>query len=160
MTNPVTQWFERRSSREKRLIGALVGAAVLIAAPLAAFRVASDYRAEGERRLQSAVALLRDADALAALGPGGEAPVALNAGGSIQSAATAAASEAGLVLSRVEPAGPDAVRISIAPASALGVFEWVSAVQSSGGEITRIVLVRAGDGDLVSTDATVTRRRG
>ena len=79
--------------------------------------------------------------------------------GTPRGAATAIADQFGLAPSAVEPDGPTGVRISFAPASSLAIYSWIDAVERAGLVVTRISIVRAGEGDLVQGDASLAARK-
>lgn len=79
--------------------------------------------------------------------------------GTPRGAASAIATQFGLSPSRIEPDGPSGIRISFEPASARSVYGWIDAVERAGFSVNRITIVRAGEGDLVQGDASLSAGR-
>lgn len=153
----LTAWFRSRTIREQLLLQ--VGAFVLIVGGglFWGWQTASTFRVSAASDLASAQQLRADIARLESTSSPASAPVASD--GTPRGAATAIASQVGLAPTHVEPEGPTGVRISFGPAASSGVYAWVDAVERAGFVVTRIAMVRAGNGDVVQADASVAARR-
>lgn len=155
MIDSFTTWFKSRTAREQLLLSA---AAMIIlggGALLVAYQAASSYRASAAADLAAALQMRDDLTRLKSL-EGGQASAPLpNSDGSVRGIVVAAASQFGLAPARIEPDGPTGIRTSFEPASAQSVYQWVDAVERGGLVVSRIELVRAGEGDIVQAGATI-----
>lgn len=159
MIGSVTSWFRTRTPREQLLMQ-VAAFVIVIGGGLAwVYQTATAYRAEAASDLASATQLREDVERLAALnaGPGAVAPAAFD--GTPRGAATAIAAQFGLAPSTIEPDGPTSVRISFAPAPSRSIYSWIDAIERSGLVVTHLSIVRAGDGDLVRGDASLSARK-
>lgn len=159
MMRAVSSWFASRTPREQLLLQA--GAAIgCLAALWFGWQAAGSYRAAAAADLASAMQLRDDVARLhaASTGVAGQVTPALS-DGTPRGAAAAIAAQFGLSPTRIEPDGPSGIRISFQPASALSVYGWIDAIERAGFSVNRIAIVRAGAGDLVQGDASLTARR-
>lgn len=159
MMGAVTSWFGSRTPREQLLLQS--GAAVaLLAAMWFGWQAASGYRAAAAADLSSAMQLRDDVARLRAASANGvtQAPPAAS-DGTPRGAAAAIAAQFGLSPTRIEPDGPTGVRVSFQPAAARSIYAWIDAVERAGFSVNRVVIVRAGEGDLVQGDASLAAGR-
>ncbi len=158
MMRAASSWFASRAPREQILLQA--GAAVaLLAALWFSWQAASGYRAAAAADLASAMQLRDDVARLRAIPVAAAQAASATSDGTPRGAAIAIATQFGLSPSRVEPDGPNAVRISFQPAASQGLYAWIDAVERAGFAVSRIAIIRAGEGDLVQADASVAARR-
>lgn len=150
-------WLRSRTAREQLLLQ--LGAFVLIVGGglFLGWQSANAFRGSAASDLASAQQLRADVARLESSTTA--APPTVTSDGTPRGAATAIASAVGLAPTHVEPEGPTGVRISFGPAASSGVYAWVDAVERAGFVVTRIAMVRAGSGDVVQADASVTARR-
>ncbi|MBI1251675.1 MAG: hypothetical protein GC189_09415 [Alphaproteobacteria bacterium] len=149
----VLAWLRRRSARERLLLsvaGALIFAIVL---PLRAYSSALAFRAAAARDLDAAQELRAEVARLAQAGPSAGTPA--GGDGSIRGRVTTIAEQQGLEISRIEPAGPDRVRVRFEPASSIRVYRWMHAVGRSGAFIASTAMIRTGEGDTVTAEFEV-----
>lgn len=158
MIGQVFAWFGSRTPREQLLLQ--LGAVVAILAALwFGWQSASKYRASAAADLESAMQLREDVARLRTL-PQGAAQVApASSDGTPRGAAAAIATQFGLSPSRIEPDGPNGVRISFQPAAAQSIYSWIDAIERAGFKVDRVTIVRAGEGDLVQGDASLSAVR-
>lgn len=158
MMGQLAPWFATRTPREQLLLQAGVVIAILAALWLG-WQTAAGYRASAAADLASAMQLRDDAARLRAIpaAVGHVTPAASD--GTPRGAATAVASQFGLSPSRIEPDGPNAVRISFQSAASQNLYAWIDAVERAGFAVSRIAIIRAGEDDLVQADASVAARR-
>lgn len=154
MIGALASWFRNLSGREQVLL--LVAAYLLVGAGggFIAYRSATQFRADAAADLASAGALAADVARLAA------EPVAadmqpVQSDGTLRGLVMATAAQVGLKPSRIEPAGPTALLLAFEPAPAAAVLDWISRAEQNGLLATRVVLVRSGDGDIVTSDVTI-----
>lgn len=159
MIGAASSWFASRAPREKLLLQ--IAAVLALAAALwFGWQTASSYRTATAADLASAVQLRDDVARLRAIPPddaGQVAPAASD--GTPRGAAVAIAAQFGLSPARIEPDGPSGIRISFQPASAHNVYAWIDAIERAGFPVSRITIVRAGEGDLVQGDASLAAGR-
>lgn len=154
----VVAWFNSRTGREQLLLKV---AAVLIIGGgglLMAYQAIASYRATSAADLASAMQIREDLTklrTLAAVAP--SAPVPAN-DGSVRGIVTAVASQNGLTPARIEPDGPTGIRTTFQPANARNVYQWLDTVERAGLVVSRIALVRTGEGDIVEAGATISSR--
>jgi type II secretory pathway component PulM len=137
-------WWRGRSARERLLLIAAFALLVFVAGPLLAYRGAATYREEQRMALIAARAVLADAQAAAfamRAAPGGEGPALADR--SARGVAQAAAESLGLAIERIEPIGPDRVRLVMRDVDSVQVYRWIEAVGKRGGVVQRASLVRA-----------------
>lgn len=158
MMKALSTWFVARSSRERLLLRAMVVLVLGVGAPLLAWRAAADYRGEGRRALDAALQLQADAGLLAALQASPSAVAPIESDGTARGMAVAAAAQVGLTLSRIEPDGPSGVLASFEPASAIAVYRWIDTMERGGMVVTGVVMVRAGEGDVVGAQTRASPR--
>ena len=151
-------WFNARTGREQLLLKV---AAVLILGGgglLMAYQTIASYRETSGADLASAMQIRDDLaklKTLAAIAP--SAPVPAN-DGSVRGIVAAAASQNGLTPARIEPDGPTGIRTAFQPANAQNVYQWLDTVERAGLVVSRIALVRVGEGDIVEAGATIASR--
>lgn len=150
----VLAWWRARTARERTLLqgaGVLVFAVIL---PAWAYVSAASFRRDAAEELASA---RRVETQVARLAEAGATAGAADAVGdtSIRGRALAAAQGASLVAQRVEPGGPDRVRIVFEPADSLAVYRWIDQVGRSGAIVTQSSIVRVGETDLVRAEFEV-----
>jgi type II secretory pathway component PulM len=156
MMGQLASWFSSRTQREQLLLQAGVAIAILAALWLG-WQTAAGYRASAAADLASAMQLRDDVARLRAV------PVAARqtapSDGTARGAVTAIATQFNLSPSRIEPDGPTAVRISFQPSASQNLYAWINAVERAGFAVSRITIIRAGEGDVVQADASVSARR-
>ena len=159
MIGAALSWFRSRTAREQMLLQAAVFLVVIGGGLTWGYQTVSAYRNQAASDLSSAVQLRNDVVRLASTGavPAGVVPAPSD--GTPRGAATAIASQFGLAPSAIEPDGPTGIRVSFTPASSRAVYGWVDAIERSGLVVTRLSIVRAGEGDLVQSDASLTVRK-
>jgi len=151
-------WFSARTAREQFLLKAAAFIILGGGALLASYQGASSYRTSSAAELASALQMRDDLAKLKSLeGIAPAAPVPSN-DGSVRGIVVAASGQYGLVPARIEPDGPTGVRTAFEPANAQNVFQWIDTVERAGLVVSRIALVRAGEGDVVQAEATVASR--
>ena len=158
MSSGFTTWFNSRTGREQLLLKSaafiIIGGGVLSFA----YQAAAAYRETSSADLSSALQMREDLSRLKSLeGAAAAAPVSTN-DGSVRGIVVAAASQFGLSPARIEPDGPTSLRTAFEPANAQAVYQWLDTVERAGLVVTRITLVRVGEGDLVEAGATITSR--
>lgn len=152
-------WFRSRTGREQLLLK--LAALIILGGGglLFAYQSVSSYRAAAAMELASAAQLRDDISKLKTLEAGATAAPLPTSDGSIRGIVVAAAGQFGLNSARIEPDGPTGIRTSFEPANAQNVYRWLDAVERAGLVVSRIVLVRAGEGDVVEAGATIGSRR-
>jgi type II secretory pathway component PulM len=158
MMRLISTWFDTRTAREQMLLKALLFVVLVIALPFWAWRAAADYRTEGARDLDAAMALRSDAAKLAGILATPNAAPPVDFDGTARGLASAMAAQTGLSLLRLSPDGPTGVQAVFEPASAIAVYKWIDGVERAGMAVTSVVMVRAGEGDLVSAQARLAPR--
>lgn len=156
---PVTDWFQARSLRERRLILAMLAlAAVTIVWAGIILPVRSGLSSSRARytdavvRLGEAQAGLRQVKAVQRrVGP----PLA----GVLVDAIRASAEGAGLTLSTLEPDGADRVRAGVASARAGALTAWIAGLEGSGVLVDSVTVAANGDGT-VNAQMVLVRRGG
>lgn len=159
MIGTLTSWFRTRTPREQLLMRVALFIIVVGGGLTWGYQTASAYRVEAASDLASAVQLRDDVARLATLNASPAAVTPAVSDGTPRGAATAIATQFGLAPSAIEPDGPTGVRISFAPASSQAIYNWVDAVERSGLVVTRLSIVRAGEGDIVQGDASLSARK-
>ncbi len=152
MIAAMREWFGARTPREQTLLVLAVFLLVGVGGAFSAYQAASSFRAAAASDLEGASALRADVARLRALAAASPAVQPLVSDGSPRGVATAGADRFGLKVTHVEPAGPTGVRATFAPAPATSIFSWIDAVERAGLVVSRISLVRAGEGDVVAAD--------
>lgn len=156
---PVTDWFQARSLRERRLILAMLALAAVtivwagIILPVRNGLSSSRVRyTDAVVRLGEAQAGLRQVKAVQRrVGP----PVA----GVLVDAIRASAEGAGLTLSTLEPDGADRVRAGVASARAGALTAWIAGLEGSGVLVDSVTVAANGDGT-VNAQMVLVRRGG
>lgn len=158
MTDILHRWFASRTSREKLLLQVCAFLVVILGGGWVAFGSAFGFRSQAADDLASAIQLRNDVARLEHVMAASGSVQLPESDGTARGIAVAAASQFGLSPTQIEPAGPTGVHTAFAPASSLSFYRWVDAVERAGLVVTHIVLVRAGDGDVVRADATIGMR--
>ncbi len=152
-------WFRSRTAREQMLLQAAVSLVIVGGGLTWGYQAASTFRVEAASDLSGAVQLRDDVARLASIGATPSAVVPAASDGTARGAATAIASQFGLAPSAIEPDGPTGIRVSFTPAPSRAIYEWVDAIERSGLVVTRLSIVRAGEGDIVQSDASLSARK-
>lgn len=147
-------WFRGRTSREQLLLQLAAFLLIGMGGAFLAYQTASAFRVSAAADLAGANALRADVTRLSTLLASLPSTPLLQSDGTPRGLASAAATHWGLKAVHIEPAGPTSIRVTFDPASAGAILQWVDAVEHAGLIVTRIALVRAGEGDLVTADAT------
>ena len=95
-------WWRTRTLREQRLLLAMTGLALIVFAWLLVIRPLGDALSDARERHGNAVVALAEARARASLIAGLEQEEPANLGGSVDTIVSAAATEAGFQISRIE----------------------------------------------------------
>lgn len=159
MIGALTSWFHTRTPRERVLLQIAAFIVVIGGSLTWGYQTASAYRATAAADLASATQLRDDVARLAALSAGPSAVTPVDSDGTPRGVATAVATQFGLAPSAIEPDGPTGVRISFAPAPSHAIYSWVDAIERAGLVVSRLSIVRAGVGDVVQSDATLSARK-
>lgn len=151
-------WFNSRTTREQILLKVatfiIIGGGLL----LVSYQAASSYRDTARADLDSALQMRDDLTRLKSMaGAAPAAPIPTN-DGSVRGIVVAAASQFGLSPARVEPDGPTGIRTTFEPTNAQNVYQWLDSVERAGLVVSRVSLVRAGEGDTVEAGATIASR--
>lgn len=121
-----------RTTRERWLLGVMLGLVALVIVWLLILRPLSDMLSAARQRHGEAVAALAEARsqaaAIAALQRNRPAPFA----GPIDTAVAAAASAVGFQLSGLQPEGPGRVSLAIGAAKPQALFGWIGALEAQG----------------------------
>lgn len=154
------QFWRMRSVREQRLIALMLVVALPLAIGLLIARPVSDaYRDASERqalaverhgRILARIEAIEEGTATVAPSPN-QAPLAL--------VTSEAASQAGLTLDSNQPAGPDAVSISIAQARPDAVVEWLTGFEDRGIVIEDMRMIEGQNGTVALTARLVRSSR-
>jgi general secretion pathway protein M len=132
MSARLTALWLARTPRERWLLGMMLALVALVLVWLLILRPLGDMLSAARQRHGEAVAALAEARsqaaAIAALERNRPAPFE----GPIDSALSAAASEAGFQLSGVQPEGPGRVSIAIGAAKPQALFGWIAALEAQG----------------------------
>jgi type II secretory pathway component PulM len=156
MMDQTAAWWRARTTRERLLLQASAILAFGVLLPLSAFQTANAYRVEARAALQDAQGLAADVKRIAAASAQGAPPMPEN-DGTVRGIAFAAAQAHGLTVARVEPAGPDRVKIAFTPAQSVLVYRWFDTVTRRGLFISASSMTRAGEGGLVTAEFDVAR---
>lgn len=158
MSNSFISWFNSRTGREQLLLKSAAFIIIGGGALLVAYQAAASYREASSADLSSALQMRDDLARLKSLGGAAAAtPVPAN-DGSVRGIVVVIASQFGLSPARIEPDGPTGIRTTFEPANAQAVYQWLDTVERAGLVVSRISLVRAGEGDIVEAGATITSR--
>ncbi|MGE0597329.1 MAG: type II secretion system protein GspM [Hyphomonadaceae bacterium] len=148
----LASWWRARTARERML---LQGAALFVLAlllPLASYNAALRFRAAAAAELSSAAEVRANVARLAEAAGTEASSDFPGTDGTLRGLAMAAAEAEGMVVSRIDQAGPDRVRLSVAPVSSLAIYRWIDAVSRRGAFVSQTALVRSGEGDLVTAE--------
>lgn len=151
-------WFNSRTAREQVLLK--VAAFIIIGGGLlvVSYQAASSYRDTARADLDSALQMRDDLTRLKSMAGVKPAAAVPTSDRSVRGIVVATASQFDLSLARVEPDGPTGIRTMFAPANAQNIYQWLDSVERSGLVVSRISLVRAGEGDTVEAGATIVSR--
>lgn len=155
MSDGIFSWFRSRTAREQLLLTLAAFIVLGGGGLLLSYQAVASYRATAAVDLASAIQLRDDLLKLKTLEGSVAASPAPASDGSVRGVVVAAASQFGLMPTRIEPDGPTGIRTAFEPANAQRVYQWVDAVERAGLVVSRIVLVRAGEGDVVEAGATI-----
>lgn len=158
MSTGFISWFNARTGREQMLLKSAAFIIVGGGALLFAYQAASAYRETASADLSSALQMRDDLARLKSLAGGAAATPVPASDGSVRGIVVAAASQFGLSPARIEPDGPTGIRTTFEPTNAQSVYQWLDTVERAGLVVSRISLVRAGEGDIVEAGATITSR--
>ena len=158
MMQTLLNWLRGRTARERLLLTTALIVVFVVCLPFLAWRAASQYRTSGEREREAAMALQADTRKLAALQSSPDAAPAVESDGTARGVAMAAASQLGLKISGIEPDGPTGVQTTFEPASAIAVYKWIDILERQGLVVTGVLMVRAGEGDVVAAQARASPR--
>lgn len=138
MTDRLRALWAARTSRERRLLGAMAALLALVFVWLLILRPLGDMLSAAKERHGNAVAALAEARAKAAAIAALERrkPAAIQ--GPIDQAVAAAASEAGFKLSQLQPEGPGRVAIAIGTARPQALFGWIAGLEAQGYVVERM----------------------
>lgn len=158
MSNGLISWFNSRTEREQLILKIAVFVIVVGGVLLFAYQAAAAYRETSSADLSSALQMRDDLARLKSLeGSATATPVPTN-DGSVRGIVVAVANQFGLAPARIEPDGPTGIRAAFEPADAKYVYQWLDTVERAGLVVSRISLVRAGEGDIVGAEATIASR--
>lgn len=158
MSNGFISWFNSRTGREQLLLKAAAFIVIGGGALTFAYQAASSYRETSAADLSSALQMRDDLARLKSREGGAAATPLPASDGSVRGIVVATASQFGLSPARIEPDGPTGIRTTFEPANAQSVYQWVDTVERAGLVVSRISLVRAGEGDIVEAGATIASR--
>jgi type II secretory pathway component PulM len=153
---PLVAFYRGLSSRERLLLQVGLFVLVFVVGPLWAWTAAHAFRERAASDLEAAVALQGDVSRLAALQGTQQAPPPIQSDGTPRGLAQALAAQLGLKVSRIDADGPTGLSTALEPASAVAVYRWIDGMERSGLSVTGVVMTRAGEGDVVSTQVRIT----
>jgi type II secretory pathway component PulM len=145
--NLLAAWWRARSSRERLLMRGAAVLALAVLAPSWAYLAADRYRAEGAVRVQEASQIANQVEDLERIGAAAGRPDA-----SLQEKLLAAAGAHGLSPPRFEAAAPERVTVVFAASDANLVQRWMGDAAMRGVLMTRTVIVRVGESNLVDAE--------
>lgn len=150
MEKPI-EWFRGRSRRERMLIQGVVCLLVLAGGPLWAWSAAKTFRDDAARDLAAAIALQQDQIRLAGLQKSAPTQAPIASDGTPRGLALALATQTGLKVARIEADGPQGFSAAFDAASAVAVYRWIDGMERAGVAVTSVTMMRAGQGDVVTT---------
>lgn len=153
MIDLIVSWWRARTMRERLLLQAAAVFVCAVLIPLAAYQGAARYRADAAADLAAARAVQQDVARLAAAG----VTPAIAGDDTLRGIALALAAETGLTPERIEPAGPDNVRVTFAAADSLRVYRWMEGVGRHGVQLRSTALTRTGAGAQVVAEFSLAR---
>ena len=159
MIAELLNWFRSRTAREQVLLQLAAFVCIGIGGAFLFYQAASGFRSSATAELAGASALRSDVSRLSALLAKTPTAAPPPSDGTVRGIVSATAAHWGLGVAGLEPAGPTAIRVRFEPAAASAVLQWVDTAEHAGLLVTRVSLVRAGEGDLVRADATVGTRQ-
>lgn len=151
MMTALETFWRARTPRERLLMSLVVWLALFVGAPLMLWQAASGYKYEASAALERAQALRA---AVSRLDPALVAKAPPTQGGA-RDMATAEANALGLSVTRIEPAGPDRLKVSFAPGDSLAVLTWIDRMTRAGHVVEAAALVRVQESDLVQADVEI-----
>lgn len=156
MMDQLSHWWLARTSRERLL---LMTCAVLIfgvAAPLLALQASGGYRNDARAALGAAEDVARDVAKVSAMRSRQGAAALPGDDGTLRGLAVSAAESQGLSFARIEPAGPERLRVTFAPSPSPAVYRWLALIAGRGVVVSKTSIVREGDA-LVIADFEIAR---
>ncbi len=153
MMAPLNNWWSERSTREQAMLtmlGVILAAICLwfaVLRPLHSGLIAA--RGRQEQASESLAAVTGKAAAFKQMSANPPAPL----GSPIGAFVSASASEAGFILSRADPIGPDAVIVGLTSAKSPAFFNWVESLHKRGVFVERAAIQTNSDAT-IRVDAT------
>ena len=156
---PLTDWYQARSLRERRLILAMLALAAVTLVWAGIILPVRNGLSSSRARYTDAVVRLGEAQA----GLGQVKAAQRRAGpplaGVLADAIRTSAEGAGLTLSTLEPDGADRVRAGVASARAGALTAWIAGLEGSGVLVDQVTVAANGDGT-VNAQMVLVRRGG
>lgn len=148
-------WWSERSARERRLIQAMLGLAVIVLGWVLVVRPLSDALDAAKTRHAAAVVALGEARARTMPGAAPGAPAA----GPVDALAARTANEAGFTNARITSQGADRASVAVDSARPQALFGWVARLEQSGLIVERLTTRINGD-RTVASEITFRKRGG
>ncbi|HOY77131.1 MAG TPA: type II secretion system protein GspM [Hyphomonadaceae bacterium] len=158
MSDSLVSWFNSRTGREQLFLKVAAFVIVGGGALLFAYQAAAAYRETSSADLSSALQMRDDLARLRSLEGSVAATPVPTSDGSVRGIVVAVANQFGLAPARIEPDGPTSIRATFEPIDAKYVYQWLDTVERAGLIVSRISLVRVGEGDIVGAEATIASR--
>jgi len=152
--NAAAAWWRARTGREQLILRVGAGVIALALVPVWAYVTAASFRRDAAADLASARLIETQVARLAEASRAQGAPMA-DADPSVRGRALAAAEATGLEPARIEPAGPERVRIAFQPADSLSVYRWIDQVGRRGAYVARTSITRIQDSEQVQAEFEV-----
>lgn len=156
---PVTDWFQARSLRERRLILAMLALAAVTIVWAGIILPVRNGLSSSRARYTDAVVRLGEAQAGLRQVKAVQRRVGPPVAGVLVDAIRASAEGAGLTLSTLEPDGADRVRAGVASARAGALTAWIAGLEGSGVLVDSVTVAANGDGT-VNAQMVLVRRGG
>lgn len=156
---PVTDWFQARSLRERRLILAMLALAAVTIVWAGIILPVRNGLSSSRARYTDAVVRLGEAQAGLRQVKAVQRRVGPPLAGVLVDAIRASAEGAGLTLSTLEPDGADRVRAGVASARAGALTAWIAGLEGSGVLVDSVTVAANGDGT-VNAQMVLVRRGG
>lgn len=131
-------WWRTRTLREQRLLLAMTGLALIVFAWLLVIRPLGDALSDARERHGDAVVALAEARARASLIAGLEQEEPANLGGSVDTIVSAAATDAGFQISRIEREGAAQATVVMDAVRPQAFFGWVGGLENRGLVVERL----------------------
>jgi general secretion pathway protein M len=153
MMAPLNNWWAERSTREQAMLavlGAILAAICLwlaVLLPLHGGLIAAQERQQ--QASESLASVTSKAAAFKQMNANPPAPL----GSPIAAIVSASASDAGFILSRADPIGPDALIVGLTSAKSPAFFNWVETLQKRGVFVERAAIQTNSDAT-IRVDAT------